>query len=315
MRCQPIEKSVLVLMVLLWVVCPGFPGAQAAAPFDMPLQAVAWDKLRFHGDNWAADISVTIALDALPAAAQATLLKPDQGIPIEAAGPEILYMSLEMMMDMAFNNPSVEIANEVWFNPGDAQALGRYRLRRGRDDFAKTYRFTAQGVFRRNREPRDAAEARREPHQWIDAGRNFYPYDLERLGCAAMTDRLLLIYIASAAADLRAERPLALCVFGKRQVHRVTLMPDGKKNIAVDYVADESPSEVRHEGKYEALKIKLLAEPLVSEMEKPENFSFLGLHKNIVIYINPDDGLPLRVSGKIGKVASGDLRLRYVRYK
>ena len=92
-------------------------------------------------------------------------------------------------------------------------------------------------------------------------------------------------------------------------------MPDGKKNIAVDFVADESPSEVRHEGKHEALKIKLQVEPLAAEVEKPENFSFLGLHHNIVIYINPDDGLPLRVSGKISKVAAGDLRLRYVRYK
>lgn len=315
MQRRPIEKFAMVLMVIMCSVCPGSLGAQSAAPLDLPFQTVSWDKLRFQGDNWAADISANITLDVLPAAAQATLLKPDQGVPFEAVGPEILHLSLGMMMNMVFNHPSVEIFNEVWFNPGDAQALGRYRLRQGWNDFAKTYRFTAQGVFRCNREPRDAAEARREPHQWADAGDRFYPYELEQLGCAAVTDRLLLIYIVSAAADLRADQSLALCVFGKRQLHRVILMPDGKENIAVDFVVNELPSKMRHQGKHEALKIKLLVEPLASALKKPENFSFLGLHKNIVIYIDPEDGLPLQISGKINKIASSDLKLRYVRYK
>ncbi len=101
-----------------------------------------------------------------------------------------------MAMNPAFG-ARVNVGNTVWFNPGDAAARGRYRLRRGEDDFEKTYRFARQGVFRRNREPQNNAERRLEPERWSRQVESFYPYDPERLGCPVVSDRLLLIYIVS----------------------------------------------------------------------------------------------------------------------
>ena len=38
-----------------------------------------------------------------------------------------------------------------------------------------------------------------------------------------------------------------------------------------------------------------------SGLKEPENFSFLGFHNNIVIYIQPAAGLPIQAEGIIGK--------------
>lgn len=302
----------LFLLGLLFTADPRAIRAQPSAPPALALQGVAWEKLRYQAANWAVNLRAAVQLDTLGAAeATAALLVSPQGTPVKAAVPEVLHLSLEMVMDRVFN-PPVSITNVVWFNPLDAQVLGRYRLRRGKDDFEKIYRFTAQGVFRRHREPRNAAEAKRGPHQWTDAGINFYPYDLAQLGCCAVADRLLLLYVASAAAELRANQTLALCVFGKRQLHRVELQPDGKKTLAVDYVATQSQSGIHRQGQVEALRIKLVAQPIVTNQDQPENFSFLGLHKNIVIFLDPESDLPVQISGAMSKIGAGDLKLREV---
>jgi hypothetical protein len=292
-----------------------FARAQFVPASGLDVQRVPWKHLRYRANNWAVTFSATMTLDALPSErAEAVLLKSDRGTPLKASGPQTLRISLDMTMDFIFRDP-VLITNKVWFNPDDATALGRLRVRRGEDDFEKIYRFTAQGVFRRNREPQTEEEAALGPDRWSRSIETFYPHDPGPLGCPVVTERLLLIYIVSAMERLPFDQPFSVCVFGKRQLHRVTLSPEGQATIVVDFLEKKPPSEVRRKGRIDAIKIGLAAEPLASDLDKPENFSFLGLHKNIVIYMDPRSNLPLQVSGDIPKVGSGDLKLLEVNLK
>jgi hypothetical protein len=50
-------------------------------------------------------------------------------------------------------------------------------------------------------------------------------------------------------------------------------------------------------------------------LEDAENFSFLGFHKDITIYVEPTLGLPIRASGIIPTIGKADLKLREVRLK
>jgi hypothetical protein len=280
---------------------------EAAIGFDP--QRVPWKELRYKAKNWAVSLTVALTLEALPSKeAQAELLASDRGVPHKAAGPQTLRMRLDMALDAVFRDP-VQITNVVWFDSRDAAALGRYRLRRGEDDFEKIYRFTDQGVFRKNREPRSKEEARGEPNQWSFNVQTFYAHDLEQLGCPVASERLLLIYIASAAAELAKGQPLSVCVFGKRQLHRVQLKAQGRRSVTVDYVESRQQVQNPRQGEIQALAIALEAEPLASSLDKPENFSFLGMHKNIVIFLDPQSHLPLQVSGDIPKAGYGDLKL------
>ena len=278
-------------------------------------QRVPWKQLRYQSKSWAITLTMAMTLEARPSEeAQAALVASDRGVPHKAAGPQTLRLRLEMEMDSLFKDP-VQITNVVWFDPRDAATLGRYRLRRGEDDFEKTYRFTDQGVFRRNREPRSKEEARGEPDQWSFNRKTFYAHDLAQLGCAVASERLLLIYAVSAAAELSAGQQRSLCVFGKRQLHRVQLKAQGRRRVQVDYIESRQQVQTQRQGETEALVVALEAEPLTSSLDKPENFSFLAMHKNIEIFLDPQTHLPLQVSGDIPKAGSGDLKLFEVELK
>jgi hypothetical protein len=71
----------------------------------------------------------------------------------------------------------------------------------------------------------------------------------------------------------------------------------------------------RRKGELKALKIALTAESLPSQLEEPENFSFLGLHRNIDIFIDPATNLPLQFVGDISAIGSAALKLFEVRLK
>ncbi len=299
------------LLVLPWGASSGFSWAQ---PRFHP-QRVTWEHLRYHAKNMMVELTAEMQLQSLPAAqAQTALLKSPRGTPLQASGPETLHIVLNMMIDFAFRDP-VNISNAVWFNPDDGAALGRFRLRRGEDDFEKTYRFTEQGVFRRNREPQTKEAARLDPGRWPYFPDNFYPHDPDELGCPGVTDQLVLIYIVSAAESLQGNQPLSLCVFGKRQLHRVQLKPEGLQPLKVDFIEKKGQVETRRKGELKALKIALAAEPMASGLEEPENFSFLGLHKNIVIFIDPASNLPVQVTGEISAVGKAMLKLLEVQLK
>jgi hypothetical protein len=51
---------------------------------------------------------------------------------------------------------------------------------------------------------------------------------------------------------------------------------------------------------------------MASDRKKTENFSFLGFHKNISVFIDPATHLPVKASGIIPMVGKADLRLQEV---
>jgi hypothetical protein len=218
--------------------------------------------------------------------------------------------------------PPVNVHNNIWFNPEDAAALGRVRLRRGDDHFKKMYRFTHQGVFRHRIEPKNKKEASLEPGRWTDIKDSFYPYDLTRLGCPFVSERSLLIFILAAVDFSSNNDPLSLCVFGKRQLHRVCvfgkrqlhrvkLQKQGLYPLSVNYI-EKKQTSARKMGTINTLKITITAEPMDSELKQAENFSFLGFHSNIVIYIEPTSRLPVQAEGVIPTIGTAQLKLNEV---
>ncbi|HSM74326.1 MAG TPA: hypothetical protein VK852_06820, partial [Desulfobacterales bacterium] len=312
MRRLPMIISLAVmLLVPAWTVFPEIARAQDG----LRPERVPWESLRYRAKNLMVELTADMQLQPLPTdQAQAALLESAQGAPVAASGPQTLHLGLQMMIDFAFRKP-VNITNALWFNPDDAAALGRYRLRRGEGDFEKIYRFTETGVFRSNREPQTKVEAQGDPETWPDFPDNFYPHDRAALGCSGVTDRLALVYIVSASEGLQRGQPLSLCVFGKRQLHRVLLQPQGLHSLKVDYVEKKPQAQTRRNGELKVLKIALTAEPMASQLDEPENFSFLGLHKNIALFIDPATKLPLQVVGDISAVGSATLKLLEVRLK
>ena len=299
---------------LLLYLAAGAGFAEAESTCDQPLDAgqVAWTELVLQAQKFTATLNAQIRLTAVPATQLGPALpKSPHGTPVPASGPDLCHLVLNMGIDATFR-AHVQIVNEVWFNPGTAEALGRSRLRRGQDDFKKIYRFTRQGVFRHRREPLNKKERLLEPEKWTDVKDSFYAYDLPQLGCTFVSERLALLYILSMAHWAEDSKPLSLCVFGKRQLHRVTLRPRGLYPLTVDYFEKSAHGETRHQGPVQALKIVVETLPLDSTLKADEDFSLMGLHRELIIYIDPTLRIPLQISGSTPAAGRMDLKLRRV---
>jgi len=307
----------LLLYVLFFIVIPltGFSNStrsQSYSQIKLDPKRVPWVQLSYRVKNFLAEVTAQVQLVSLPTAeVKAALIKSPRGIPIKTWRPESNRITVHKIVESIFNKP-VKIVNRVWFNPQDATALGRIRLRRGNDDFKKVYRFTEQGVFRHRRKPKDQQEILKQPEKWTDVKDTFYTYNLDQLGCPMVTERLVLIYIASAAEISKNMQPLSFCVFGKRQLFHVRLKPKGFHSLKVDFIEKKQLSEIHRRREVEALKIALEIQPLASDLKEVEDFSFLGFHEGIDIFIDPASDLPIQVSGEIPMVGNVTIKLHEV---
>ena len=111
------------------------------------------------------------------------------------------------------------------------------------------------------------------------------------------------------------DRPRSVCVFGKRQLHHVQLRKEGKQRIEADYFEKYPGKSMRIEKEVQALKIAIDAEPMESDLAETESFSFLGLQKDIAIYIDPATQLPLSASGIISGIGKVELTLSEAQLK
>ena len=309
--------SIIVILLMLCGLFANCNAARAQRNSDLKMDAtrVPWTHLSFHAKNYWVAVSTDVQMKSRRASdLDAVLLASPKSMPIKPKTPQINELTINTTIDPRLRSP-VKIYNRIWFNPTDASVLGRVRLRRGEDDFKKYYRFTEQGVFRHRIEPENKGETRLEPDKWTDIKDTFYPYDTNRLNCPIVTERSVLIYILSAAAFSRNDDPLSLCVFGKRQVHRVRLRKEGTLPIDFDYIEKSRQTENRKKGTVKAFKITMTVQPIESNLEDMENFSFLGFHKDITIYVEPTAGLPIQASGIIPTIGKAHLKLSEVRLK
>ncbi len=313
------RKKILAVVSILVGLLAGFgtgsSRAQSFAHLKLDAGRIPWSELSFSAWRFAGSVTVDIQLKALPAAeVEAALIASPRGAPIQPSTPDSFYIAVNMIIDPIFRSP-IEMMNQVWFNPQNAAALGWVRLDRGEDDQKKIYRFTQEGVFRHRIEPGDPQEAEEPPEKWTDVKDSFYFYDLSQLGCPSVSENLALIYIISASVDSLSRQPLSVCIFGKTQLHNVRLRSDGIQPLTADFLEKGRQAEVRKQGQVEVLKIMIEAMPMASGQEEVEEFSFLGFHKDIAIFIDPFSRLPIQASGFLPTVGRADLKLTEVRLR
>jgi hypothetical protein len=314
----PFKKSILFGCLLLVINL----GLTARSGWSQPAPLIAcdtgrvlWSELSFSAKNILAAVDVNVHLGSLSETeVQTALPASPRGVPVHSSSSMVYHLSFSNSVDPIFR-PAVKSSNLVWFDPQQGAVLGRVRFRRGKDDFEKKYRFTEQGVFRHQREPKNKKEAILPPELWTDTKDTFYSHDPDRLGCAYISERLVLIYLVSAAALTPNAEPLSLCVFGIRQLHQVSLRAQGLHSLKVNYIEKDQQTETRREGAVEALKIEIEARPMESNLNDSEDFSILGLHKDIAIFIDPISRIPLQISGYIPGVGKADLKLNEVRVR
>ncbi len=309
------KYNLSILLILLSIISRMvvFPGAILAQPYtrlNLDAKRIQWRYLVFEVKSISVDVTTEIRLEfPTQSEAEAAMIESRQGDPVRVPASGCYKFTVTTIIDSILQSP-VESVDHLWFDPRDATALGRDSLRQGEDDFKKVYRFTRQGVFRFQREPKDKKEASKQPSQWTKVIDRFYPYDTDKLGCPNVTDRLLMTYIASASEMLDNDQPLSLCVFGKRQLFQVKLRSAGLQNLKVDYIEKNEQGENHRQGQIKAFQINLEAKPLESNLEQVEHFSFMGFLDKISFFIDPERNLPVELKGEIPPIGVVSIRLK-----
>jgi hypothetical protein len=270
---------------------------------------VLWSRLSFRAKRAVVDVKVDVRLAPFSTAEFESMWRTNpQTIPLPSLGQEVYNISVNRVIDHIFSRP-VTLANQVLFEPIQASAFYRVRLRQGKDDIKRTYWFSRKGVHRLRTRPSTKGKGSADPAKWTDARTSFYPYDLTQLGCPQVTDPVLLIYLLSAAHMDKSGDSLSLCVFGKQQLHRLRMQVEGLQALEVDYFENRGEGKVRKKGKVDSLRITLEAQPLQADLKDAEKFSFLGFHKDITIDLDPELRIPLQISGRIPTVGTVSLKL------
>jgi hypothetical protein len=306
----------VISLFLVWLMHPGFPvWAQSFSRLDLDYQRVLWSDLSFGAQGTLVDLAMDIRLAPFPKAEFDAIWRTyPQSIQLPSVGQEVYNLEVSRVIDYIFSRP-VRLWNQVLFDPKQASSLYRVRLRRGQDDIERAYWFSEEGVHRLRRMPKTKAEASLDPAKWTDVDTSYYPYDLTRRECPQITDPVLIIYLVSAAPLNQVGDVLTLCVFGKQQLHKVQLAYQGLETLEVDYSLTSGEGKVHRKGKVDGLRITVESEPMIYDKKNAENFSLLGMHKDIAIHIDPRLRIPLQVSGKIPTVGLVTLKLSEVKMK
>jgi hypothetical protein len=272
---------------------------------------VPWSFFALEAARFGSTATVEVALQALPAAAEAPkFIDSARGRPLHAWGAEVQKLSVTTTVDI-LGGRRVRFENHLWLDPLTGTPLYLIRTRFGLKDYHQRFRFTREGVFRQQREPASGKEAEKPPDAWTRIGQNFYPYPPERQGCSPVIETSMLIAHIGGMSPATWDAIESLCVFHKRQVHQVSVRREPVQRISFDYLERKDGREARRTGSAEAAAASIASVPIGSYRGEVEEFFRDGSR----LCVSPADHAPLMVSGELPVIGRVELRLREIHLK
>ena len=295
----------LTAAVLAW----NGPSHSAAVAFggEDP-RAIAWSYASFQAERLGNRVTANISMVALPAAVEAArFLRSPRGTALKPSSQEVLKLSVRIRIDIIGRTP-LWLENHAWLDPRDGMPLYLIRTRVGLDDYFQQFNFTQEGVFRRQREPVSAAEAARPNESWSKRGEHFYAFPPGVENCYPILEASTLIYLLSAPTrGLNDFTPL--CVFHKRQLHRVNLQSAPLESVGFDYLEKRGGTETRRAGTVQARKIMIESRPIGSYRGEVEDF----FRDSTEVVLSRDGSLPLMASCDMPLLGKVEMKLKEIR--
>jgi hypothetical protein len=121
----------------------------------------------------------------------------------------------------------------------------------------------------------------------------------------------MLITRSAADAPGASDPPAGLCVFHKRQVHRVHVHPQPEQEVRFDYLEKRGGREARRMGAVSARLVSITSRPIGSYRGQVEDFFGDGTQ----LLLSSEDRLPLAVSGELPLIGRVEMRLNEVHFR
>ncbi len=298
--------SVAAIAVLLAVFgCSGAATGASAAP------AVPWTSLRFEAARLGSRVTVDVQVDPEPAASPPAGLWPAvRGEPLRPSGPEVLRLTVVADIE-PMGIATIRLEGRVWFDSATGTPLRAARSRRGSDDYAQWFVFGREGVFRRQLEPRDSAQAAGPVERWTRVSENVYAGPSDAARCpSAPVETLMLFYLMSDSAAQGVFELEPRCVFHKRQIHLVRFDRERRERLAFDYLERRGEAAERRTGSADGVTIRLRSAPIGSYRGEVEPF-----FRDPQLTVSTDGRVPLSGALEFPVVGRVDLRLTEIRFE
>ena len=286
-------RIVLIFLLVIIAVLPPISDAHENKVSDR--QDVSWTELIFNGSKFMNQITVKIQLMS------GDKISGDQSTKIENSlvdCPETGHGSklLTVQSSSKGMGSSEQYNEEIWFDEMVISPDKRIRLNSGDDPWVKSYCWEDNGVRRLRILPGKSSEKKHPPSKWTKRNESFYEYPADATECATISDPFLIFYMLSTLDLERQKEPIEICVFGRKQLHRVTIGQEKPSSLKVAY-KERSSGEVAVKDKINPVVFSITTEIFSPAKEKPEAYSFLGLNKDIRIFMDPEKRLPVKISG------------------
>lgn len=185
----------------------------------------------------------------------------------------------------------------IVFNTTTFRPYKRIRKSNAKEKWVKNYFWEETGVRRQSLQPENSQDNTHPPGNWTKVRTSFYEFPAEASECHTISDPSLLLYILSTFKPDVQQVPVRLCVFGKKQLHRLTIQQEQSVPLNISYMKRTSSEETAVKGPISPVVYSIDVETFAPDYEEVETFSLLGLQKDIRISIDPEKHLPVRVSG------------------
>jgi len=123
----------------------------------------------------------------------------------------------------------------IWFREPGGLPYKRIRVRNNDDPWIKNYCWEEKGVRRHEIQPGGSAENKQPPTNWTERNEHFYEHPTESADRSSISEPSLIFYILSILDPDIQQNPKEICVFGRKQLHRVTIRQVESSPIEVAY--------------------------------------------------------------------------------
>lgn len=303
------RKAILLLAFLIAFSHP--TGAQENNIQETPASAtVSWNELVFQGDKFFKSITVKIHLDSdnnLPGGLSIKNEKDFGECAGSAQNNKLLSVQSLVKSRGQIQSQYVE---KIWFEEMSVRPKKRVRLNYNTPPWIKSYCWQDKGVRRQNTFPGSPDENKRPPTEWTKRNVSFYEYPEEVAECETVSDPSLVFYLLSTLEPISQQKPFTMCVFGKKQLHQLTIAQEKQSSLKVSYKIHSPAQEDAVKEQISPIVFSITEKTYAPGGMKPETFSFLGLHKNIRIYMDQEKRLPVKITGKNNSIGGLVLDLR-----
>ena len=307
-----LKSIVAALFLIISIIQSPSAGAQEEKVYEVSSRkSLSWTELIFKGSKVFTSTTVKINISSGDQLSDnlSTDIEPDFGdCSTTLNSSKLLTVHTSSKSVGLFQSQYQE---KIWFKETTFRPDKRIRLSNGGGSpWLKSYCWEAKGVRRQKFQPGNPGENKQPPNKWTKRTESFYEYPEEVAGCDTISDPALVFYLLSTFESTRQPKYFEICVFGRKQLYRLTMERKKSSPLKVSYKTGASSQETAVKEQINPSVFSITAETLVPDKRVSETFSFFGLHKDILIFMDPEKRLPVRISGKNNSIGSLVLDLR-----